>query len=73
MKRKSLPKSPQREQGKDARRLFDHMAAQRQFGASALWLRRLPYLEREQAAVEYWQVKRGCGLRAIVEIVAEKP
>ena len=38
--------------------LFDHAAAQAHFGASAFWLRRLAAFEGEQAAVEYWQVKR---------------
>jgi hypothetical protein len=55
------------------RRLFDHSAAQGQFGASVFWLRCLACLEGEQAAVEYWQVKRGGGSRGIVEIIAEEP
>jgi hypothetical protein len=56
-----------------SRRLFDHSVAQAQFGASVLWLRQLACLEGEQAAVEYWQVKRGGGSRGIIEIIAEKP
>src|SRR5438132_926877 len=56
-----------------ARPLFDHLLAQAQFGASVFWLRRLACLEAEQAAVEYWQVKRGGGSRGIVEIIAVKP
>ena len=55
------------------RRLFDRPAAQAVFGASVFWLRRLAPLEGEQAAVEYWQVKRGGGSRGIVEIIPEKP
>jgi hypothetical protein len=51
--------------------LFDHPAAQAHFGASVFWLRRLAAWEGEQAAVEYWQVKRGGGQRGIVEIVPE--
>ena len=51
--------------------LFDHSAAQDHFGASVFWLRRLSAWEGEQAAVEYWQVKRGGGQRGIVEIVPE--
>jgi hypothetical protein len=51
--------------------LFDHLAAQAQFGASVFWLRRLACFEGEQAAVEYWQVKRGGGSRGIVEIIEE--
>ncbi|HUY92267.1 MAG TPA: hypothetical protein VMV10_26235 [Pirellulales bacterium] len=58
---------------REARRLFDHVAAQDQFGASVFWLRQLGCLEGEQAAVEYWQVKRGGGSRGIVEIIAENP
>jgi hypothetical protein len=53
--------------------LFDHPAAQAHFGASVFWLRRLAAWEGEQAAVEYWQVKRGGGKRGIVEIIAEAP
>lgn len=58
---------------REARGLFDHAAAQAQFGASVFWLRRLACLEGEQTAVEYWQVKRGGGLRGILEIIAERP
>jgi hypothetical protein len=35
--------------------------------------RRLACLEGAQAAVEYWQVKRGGGSRGIVEIIEENP
>ncbi|HEX7446610.1 MAG TPA: hypothetical protein VF306_03635 [Pirellulales bacterium] len=56
-----------------ARRLFDHAAAQAQFGASVFWLRQLACFDGEEAAVEYWQVKRGGGSRGIIEIIAEKP
>jgi len=55
----------------EAALLFDHPAAQAHFGASVFWLRRLAAWEGEQAAVEYWQVKRGGGRRGIVEIVPE--
>lgn len=58
---------------REAQRLFDHVAAQDQFGASVFWLRELACLEGEQGAVEYWQVKRGGDLRGIVEIIAENP
>jgi hypothetical protein len=58
---------------REARRLFDHSIAQAQFGASVFWLRRLACLEGEQAAVEYWQVKRGGSSRGIIEILGEKP
>ncbi|HVX64690.1 MAG TPA: hypothetical protein VHC19_28985 [Pirellulales bacterium] len=58
---------------REAQRLFDHVAAQDQFGASVFWLREVGCLEGEQAAVEYWRVKRGGGLRGIVEIIEENP
>jgi len=48
--------------------LFDHGAAQAHFGASVFWLRRLAAWPNEQAAVEFWQVKRGGGRRGIVEV-----
>lgn len=58
---------------RDKRRLFEHPSAQAQFGASVFWLRQLGCLEGEQAAVEYWQVKRGGGSRGIVEIIRDNP
>jgi hypothetical protein len=51
--------------------LFDHAGAHAHFGASVFWLRRLAAWEGEQAAVEYWQVKRGGKQRGIVEIIPE--
>jgi hypothetical protein len=57
----------------EAQRLFDHLTAQQQFGASLFWVRRLACFEGEQEAVEYWQVKRGGGSRGIIEIIVEKP
>jgi hypothetical protein len=57
----------------EARLLFDHGAAQAHFGSSVFWLRRLAAWEGPEAAVEYWQVKRGGGRRGIVEIVQEEP
>jgi len=58
---------------RQARSLFDHTIAQAQLGASVFWFRRLACLEGEQAAVEYWQVKRGGGSRGIIEIIGDKP
>lgn len=52
----------------EASLLFDHAAAQARFGTSVFWLRRLAAWPNEQAAVEFWQVKRGGGRRGIVEI-----
>lgn len=55
----------------EARMLFDHGEAQTHFGASVFWLRRLAALDGEQAAIEYWQIKRDGTSRGIVEIVGE--
>ena len=52
----------------ETRLLFDHLTAETHFGASVFWLRRLAALEGEQAAVEYWQVKRDGQRRGVVEI-----
>jgi len=57
----------------DASPLFDHAAAQAHFGASVFWVRRRAAWPDEQAAVEFWQVKRGGGRRGIVEIITEAP
>lgn len=55
----------------DARLLFDHAAAQAHFGASVFWVRRRAAWPDEQAAVEFWQMKRDGSRRGIVEIVSE--
>ena len=52
----------------EAALLFEHSAAQAHFGASVFWLRRLAAWPNEQAAVEFWQVRRGGGRRGIVEV-----
>ena len=57
----------------DASPLFDHAAAQARFGASVFWVRHRAAWPDEQAAVEFWQVKRGGGRRGIVEIITEAP
>jgi hypothetical protein len=57
----------------DASLLFDHAAAQAHFGASVFWVRHRAAWPNEQAAVEFWQVKRGGGRRGVVEIIAEAP
>ena len=54
--------------GGEAPILFDHAAAQAHFGASVFWLRGLAAWPNEQAAVEFWQVKRDGGRRGIVEV-----
>jgi len=56
----------------EARRLFDHSAADVTYGASIFWLRRLAAFGGEQATVEYWQVKRGGGFRGIIEVIQDK-
>lgn len=53
--------------------LFDHPAAQAHFGASVFWVRRRAAWPDEQAAVEFWQMKRGGGRRGIVEVIVEAP
>jgi hypothetical protein len=55
----------------DARLLFEHGAAQAHVGASVFWVRHLAAWQGEQAAVEFWQVKRSGGRRGIVEIISE--
>jgi len=49
--------------------VFDHVAGQNYEGASIFWIRRLAALEGEQAAVEYWQLKRDGTKRGIVEVI----
>jgi len=55
----------------DASPLFDHAAAQAHFGASVFWVRHRAAWPDEQAAVEFWQVKRDGRRRGIVEIISE--
>jgi hypothetical protein len=50
---------------------FDHSAADAQLGASVFWATRSGAFGGEQAMVEYWQTKRGGGLRGILEIIPE--
>jgi hypothetical protein len=57
----------------EARLLFEHVAAELNFGARRCWLRRRAALGGEQAAIEDWQWKRDGGLRGIVEIIPEGP
>ena len=49
--------------------VFNHSEADAQLGASIFWLCRSSAMGGEQAMVEYWQNKRGGGLRGILEIV----
>jgi hypothetical protein len=55
----------------ETRLLFDHLAADAHFGASVFWLRRQATFEGEQAAVDYWQMKRDGRRRGIVELDLE--
>ena len=57
----------------EAALVFDHSVADAHFGASVFWVRCLAAFGGEQAAVEYWQVKREGGRRGIVEITEETP
>jgi hypothetical protein len=50
---------------------FNHQWAQAYFGATILWLRRFAALDGEQAAVEYWQIKRDGTCRGIVEVILD--
>ena len=51
--------------------VFRHADADAQLGASVFWLCRSSALGGEQMMVEYWQAKRGGGLRGILEIVED--
>ncbi len=53
----------------ETRIIFDHMAAQNYEGASIFWLRRVAALDGEEAAIEYWQIKRDGKKRGIVEVL----
>jgi predicted nucleotidyltransferase len=53
----------------EAATLFDHTAAQHGEGASVFWIRRMAAMGGEQAALEYWQIKRDHTKRGIVEVV----
>lgn len=50
--------------------IFDHAAAQNHEGASVFWIRRMAAMGGEQAALEYWQIKRDKTRRGIVEVVS---
>jgi hypothetical protein len=45
------------------------MAAQNYEGASIFWMRRLSLVEKEEKAIEYWQLKRDGTKRGIVEVI----
>lgn len=49
--------------------VFDHLAVQNLEGASVFWIRRQAAIDGEQAAVEYWQIKRDKTRRGIVEVI----
>jgi hypothetical protein len=49
--------------------IFDHMAAENVEGTSVFWIRRAAAIGGEQAALEYWQIKRDKTKRGIVEVV----
>lgn len=49
--------------------IFDHLAVQNLEGASVFWIRRQAAIDGEQAAVEYWQIKRDKTRRGIVEVI----
>ncbi len=51
--------------------VFDHAAAQSAEGASVFWIRRMAAIGGEQAALEYWQIKRDKTKRGIVEVICD--
>ena len=55
----------------DAAVVFRHTDADAQLGASVFWATRSGALGGEDAFIEHWQVRRGGGLRGIVEILPE--
>lgn len=55
----------------EAATLFDHTAAQNVEGASVFWIRRMAAMGQEQAALEYWQIKRDHTIRGIVEVIGD--
>ena len=51
------------------RRLFDHLQATEEFGASVFWLRpSMLFLETLEEFIEGWQIKRDLTRRGIVEV-----
>ncbi len=50
------------------RHLFDHQAADAEFGASVFWVRRPVAFGGEQAMIEFWQTKRDGTRQGILEI-----
>jgi hypothetical protein len=51
----------------EARIIFTYMAVQNYEGANIFWLRRMASLDREDAAIEHWQIKRDVRKRGIVD------
>ena len=51
--------------------VFRHADADAQLGASVFWATRSGAFGGEQAMVEYWQARRGGGLRGILELIPE--
>ena len=53
----------------ESRILFDHIAAQNYEGSSIFWLRQTSALDGEDAAINYWQLKRDGNKRGVVEVL----
>jgi hypothetical protein len=53
----------------ESRILFDHIAAQNYEGSSIFWLRQISALHGEDAAINYWQLKRDGNKRGVVEVL----
>jgi hypothetical protein len=55
--------------GAETRRLFDHMEAEEEFGASIFWIRpSLLILETLETFIAHWQITRDGTRRGIVEV-----
>lgn len=55
--------------GEEARRLFNHIEAEQEFGASVFWIRpSLLILETLDEFLGHWQIKRDHTRRGIVEV-----
>jgi hypothetical protein len=55
--------------GVEARRLFEHDEAEREFGAGIFWIRPSLLLDSLEEFLSHWQVKRDRTRRGIVEVI----
>jgi hypothetical protein len=52
----------------EVRKLFEHLEAEHDIGASIFWIRRSSILDNERQMIEHWQLKRDLTKRGIVEV-----